>query len=130
MPRMNDRQKSTVTPDVTRLVCSLTVRNYRVVAIHTTSTSVLNISLFFSTDTDLINLISFLWFLFSHTVSTLYTGIKQVPSSRGLLGSIKKYTVVFVCITPYANSEFKRTYNCTQSTIIAYRTPTVRIRDN
>ncbi|KRY63244.1 hypothetical protein T4A_4417, partial [Trichinella pseudospiralis] len=37
-----------------------------------------------------------LWFLFSHTVSTLYTGIKQDSSSRGLLGSSKKYTIVFV----------------------------------
>ncbi|KRX25328.1 hypothetical protein T07_4934 [Trichinella nelsoni] len=102
----------------------------RVVPIHTTSTSLLNISLFLSTDTDLINLISFLWFLFSHTVSTLYTGIKQVPSSRGLLGSSKKYTIVFVYVIPYANSEFKRTYNCTFVPVHAYRTPTVRIRDN
>ncbi|KRY48747.1 hypothetical protein T03_856, partial [Trichinella britovi] len=64
---------------------------------------------FLSTDTDLINLIRFLWFLFSHTVSTLYTGIKQDPSSRGLLGSSKKYTIVFVYVIPYANSRFKRT---------------------
>ncbi|KRZ30914.1 hypothetical protein T4C_6179, partial [Trichinella pseudospiralis] len=35
-------------------------------------------------------------FLVSHTVSALYTGITQVPSSRELLGSSKKYTVVFV----------------------------------
>ncbi|KRX22535.1 Gamma-interferon-inducible lysosomal thiol reductase, partial [Trichinella nelsoni] len=61
----------------------------RVVPIHTTSTSVLNISLFLSTDTDLINLIRFLWFLFSHTISTPYTGIKLDLSSRGLLGSSK-----------------------------------------
>ncbi|KRX49928.1 hypothetical protein T05_12169 [Trichinella murrelli] len=58
---------------------------------------------FLSTDTDLINLIRFLWFLFSHTVSTLYTGIKQDSSSRGLLGSSKKYTIVFVYVIPYAN---------------------------
>ncbi|KRY31602.1 hypothetical protein T01_8679, partial [Trichinella spiralis] len=63
------------------------------------------IDLFLSTDTDLINLIRFLWFLFSHTVSTLYTGIKQDPSSRGLLGSSKKYTIVFVYVVPYANSK-------------------------
>ncbi|KRY06359.1 hypothetical protein T12_8477, partial [Trichinella patagoniensis] len=68
---------------------------------------------FLSTDTDLINLIRFLWFLFSHTVSTLYTGIKQDPSSRGLLRSSKKYTIVFVYVIPYANSKFKRTYNYT-----------------
>ncbi|KRZ39260.1 hypothetical protein T4C_6253 [Trichinella pseudospiralis] len=64
---------------------------------------------FLSTDTDLINLIRFLWFLFSHTVSTLYTGIKQDSSSRGLLGSSKKYTIVFVHVIPYVNSKFKRT---------------------
>ncbi|KRZ44334.1 ER membrane protein complex subunit 7 [Trichinella pseudospiralis] len=58
---------------------------------------------FLSTDTDLINLIRFLWFLFSHTVSTLYTGIKQDSSSRGLLGSSKKYTIVFVHVIPYVN---------------------------
>ncbi|KRX12196.1 hypothetical protein T07_11395, partial [Trichinella nelsoni] len=89
------------------------VHRSKVVPIHSTSTSVLNISLFLSTDTDLINLIRFLWFLFSHTVSKLYTGIKQDPSSRGLLGSSKKYTIVFVYVIPYANSRFKRTYNYT-----------------
>ncbi|XP_003367821.1 hypothetical protein Tsp_15203, partial [Trichinella spiralis] len=77
----------------------------RVVPIYTTSTCVLNISIFLSTDTDLIILISFLWFLFSHTVSALYTGIKQDPSSRGLLRSSKKYTIVFVYVIPYANSQ-------------------------
>ncbi|KRY65110.1 hypothetical protein T4A_7315 [Trichinella pseudospiralis] len=30
------------------------------------------------------------------SISALYTGITQVPSSRELLGSSKKYTVVFV----------------------------------
>ncbi|KRX86744.1 hypothetical protein T4B_2436 [Trichinella pseudospiralis] len=36
---------------------------------------------FLSTDIDLINLIGYSWFLFSHTVSTLYTGIEQDLSS-------------------------------------------------
>ncbi|KRY28452.1 hypothetical protein T01_16212 [Trichinella spiralis] len=85
------------------------LRPDQVVPIHTTSTSVLNISLFLSTDTDLINLIGFSGFLFSHTVSTLYTGIKLDPSSRGLLGSSEKYTIVFVHAIPYVNSRFERT---------------------
>ncbi|KRZ86980.1 hypothetical protein T08_5499 [Trichinella sp. T8] len=45
-------------------------------------------------------------------VSTLYTGIKQGPSLRELLGS-SKYTIVFVYVVYYANSDHKRTYYCT-----------------